>query len=160
MHRAYHAIPPFTKNGVLVNAVYGFFSAYLANISALKPTYVAVAFDVKGKTFRDDLFENYKAKRVKPPQNFYDQIPIIKNILRVMEAPILEEKGYEADDVIGSIADKIKEQRLKSKDLGKNLKIIIISGDKDILQLIDGNDVTVLNFKKGLKDGEIIDEEK
>jgi DNA polymerase-1 len=130
MHRAYHALPPLTSpQGQLVNAVYGFFSILLSALLRHKPAYLAVAFDVKGPTFRDRLYKEYKAKRVKPPQDFYDQIPTIKRLLRLMEIPILERRGYEADDVIGSVSSEIGQRH-------PQLEILIVTSDMDALQLI------------------------
>ena len=82
IHRAYHAIPPLTtKDGKLVNAVYGFTSMLLKVLSDLKPNYLAVSFDVAGPTFRDKLYDGYKATRVKADHDLYDQIPFVYEVL-------------------------------------------------------------------------------
>lgn len=130
LHRSYHAMPRFEVNGRLVNAIYGFISILFYNISKFEPEYLAVAFDVKGKTFRDDIFDEYKAKRVKPPQEFYDQIPDVHEFVRSMEIPLLTKEGFEADDIIGTISKRI------NGDLGEG-EIIIVTGDQDTLQLVD-----------------------
>jgi DNA polymerase-1 len=130
MHRSYHAMPRFEVDGKLVNAIYGFVSILFYNIQKFQPEYLVVAFDVKGKTFRDDIFDEYKAKRVKPPQEFYDQIPYIWEFVRTMEIPLLTKEGFEADDVIGTISRRI------NGDLGEG-EIIIVTGDQDTLQLVD-----------------------
>jgi DNA polymerase-1 len=130
LHRAYHAMPRFEIDGKLVNAVYGFISTLFSTIERFEPEYLAIAFDVKGPTFRDALFDEYKAKRIKPPQEFYDQIPAVWEFVREMEIPLLTKEGFEADDVIGSLAKNI------NGDL-KDGEVIIVTGDQDTLQLVD-----------------------
>ena len=148
IHRAYHALPPLkTKKGQLVNAVYGFISILFKVIKELKPAYLATTFDLAGPTFRDLEYKEYKAKRVKPPQELYDQIPLIKEIVRALDIPIYEKKGFEADDVIGTIVQKTKDQKIKN---------IIITGDLDTLQLVD-RQTEVHTPPKGIKDMIIYD---
>jgi len=130
LHRAYHAMPRFEVDGKLVNAIYGFISILFSTIEKFKPEYLAIAFDVRGPTFRDDLFKEYKAKRIKPPQEFYDQIPKVWDFLSVAEIPLLTKEGYEADDIIGTLSKKI------NGDLGEG-EVIIVTGDQDALQLVD-----------------------
>lgn len=130
LHRSYHAIPPLTHRGQLVNAVYGFISILFSTIAKFKPNYLAVAFDVKAPTFRLKEFADYKAKRVKPPQEFYDQIPIAHQFLGVMEVPLVTSEGYEADDVIATLARHINGQLQAGE-------IIVVTGDRDALQLVD-----------------------
>lgn len=130
LHRSYHGMPRFEVNGKLVNAIYGFISILFSTIEKHHPKYLAVAFDVKGPTFRDEIFKQYKAKRVKPDQEFYDQIPDVWEFVRTMEIPLLTKEGYEADDIIGTISKKI------NGDL-KDGEIIIVTGDQDTLQLVD-----------------------
>lgn len=147
IHRAYHALPPLkTKKGVLVNAVYGFVSVLLKVLRELKPDYLAAIFDLAGPTFREIEYKEYKAKRVKPPQEMYDQIPLIKQILQAFNIPIYEKQGFEADDVIGTIASH-----------RPSLEILIITGDLDALQLIDKN-TKIYTLKKGIKETMIYDE--
>ncbi|MBI4256555.1 DNA polymerase I, partial [Candidatus Uhrbacteria bacterium] len=94
LHRAWHAIPPLTtKDGLVVNAAYGFAMIVEKMIELQKPEYMAVAWDVKGGTFRDKLFEAYKAQREKKEQELYDQIPIIQKILDAFGIPSIEVKG-------------------------------------------------------------------
>ena len=130
LHRSYHAMPRFEIDGRLVNAIYGFISILFYNIEKFKPEYLVVAFDVKGPTFRDEIFKEYKAKRIKPPQEFYDQIPDVWDFVRSMEIPLLTKEGFEADDIIGTISRRI------NGDLGEG-EIIIVTGDQDTLQLVD-----------------------
>lgn len=148
MHRAYHALPPLTtKKGEVVNAVYGFTSVLLKVIKELKPDYMIAAFDVAGGTFRDKIFDKYKAGRVKPDQEFYDQIPKIKDVVRVLNIPIVEKKGFEADDIIGTLAKQASKEKLET---------IIVTGDLDVLQLID-DDTKVYTLRKGIKDTVVYD---
>ena len=130
MHRAYHAMPHFEIDGKLVNAIYGFISILFSTIEKFSPEYLAVAFDVKGPTFRDKIFDKYKAKRVKPPEEFYEQIPEIWEFVRKMDIPLLIQEGYEADDVIGTIANRVHRET-------KSLEVIILTGDQDTLQLVN-----------------------
>jgi len=130
LHRSYHANPRFEVDGRLVNAIYGFISTIFSTIVKHQPTHLAVAFDVKGPTFRDEIFEQYKAKRVKPPQEFYDQIPDVWEFVRTMNIPLLSKEGYEADDIIGTISKRI------NGDLAEG-EVLIVTGDQDTLQLVD-----------------------
>ncbi|MBU4030655.1 hypothetical protein KJ756_00580 [Patescibacteria group bacterium] len=150
IHRAYHALPPFkTKEGKLVNAVYGFASILFRVIKDLTPDYLAVAFDLAGPTFRDLEYKEYKAKRVKQPQEFYDQIPLVKELVVALSIPIFEQKGFEADDLIGTIIQKTKDKKVRN---------IIVSGDLDLLQLANGQ-TEIYTLKKGIKDTVVYDEE-
>ena len=108
IHRAYHAIPPLTdKNGRMINAAYGFTSMLLKVWRDLKPTHIVVTFDMAGPTFRHEKFKEYKATRVKADQELYDQIPLVHDVVRAFNIPIYEKKGYEADDVIGTIVSLV-----------------------------------------------------
>ncbi|MAG44320.1 hypothetical protein CL633_00295 [bacterium] len=151
VHRVYHALPRFTTpNGELVNAVYGFISVLLRVLNDLKPDYLVACFDVAGKTFRKEKFDQYKAKRVKSDQELYDQIPRIKQVLKVFNIPIFEKKGYEADDVIGTIVRKVRNSNL-------NVQSYIVTGDMDTLQLVN-NMVKVYTLKRSINDTVIYDE--
>lgn len=149
-HRAYHALPPLVApNGVLVNGVYGFLLVFLKMIDTLKPDYLVCAFDLAQPTFRHLEYKEYKATRIKAPDNFYEQIKIIKNILTNWGIPLIAQEGYEADDIIGSLVAKFYSV--------PDLEFIIVTGDLDTLQLV--NDKTkVYTFKKGLQDIVIYDE--
>jgi len=131
MHRAYYAMPRFETDGKLVNAIYGFISILFSTIEKFHPEYLAVAFDVKGPTFRDELFDKYKATRVKAPDEFYAQIPEIWEFVKKMEIPLLTKEGFEADDVIGTISTRINQET-------ENLEVVILTGDQDTLQLVNG----------------------
>ena len=148
LHRAWHAIPPLTtKDGLVVNAAYGFAMIVEKMIETQKPDYMAVAWDVEGGTFRDQLFEAYKAQREKKEQELYDQIPIIQNILRAFGIPSIEAPGYEADDIIGTLSKRAVDQGLRA---------LIVTGDLDSLQLVDEN-VNVLFFQKGISETKLYD---
>ncbi len=149
LHRAWHAIPPLTtKKGILVNAVYGFTSILLNILNEYHPDYICATFDLKAPTFRHEKFKEYKAKRIKQPDELYQQIPIIKEILRAFNIPIYEQKGYEADDVIGTI--------VKSLNQEKNIEKLILTGDLDALQLVEDT-IKVLTFKKGIRETKVYD---
>lgn len=128
IHRAYHALPGLVDpKGVLVNALYGFCLIFLKAIDDIKPDYIVATFDVKGKTFRHEEFEEYKAKRKKNPDNFYDQIPMVKDFLKSFGVAVLEKEGFEADDMIGTVCEKFKNE---------DVNIIVVTGDLDTLQLL------------------------
>src|SRR5689334_20838159 len=104
IHRSFHAIPPLTNSkGEQVNAVYGFATTLLKAWKDLKPTHIVATFDLKGPTFRDDMYDKYKATRVKAPDELYEQIPRVKEMVKSFNIPIYEKQGFEADDVIGTI---------------------------------------------------------
>src|SRR4030042_3632643 len=105
IHRAYHALPPLTtKEGELVNAVYGYTSVLLNVLNKFKPEYIVATFDLKEPTFRHKQFKDYKATRVKAPDDLYAQIPRVKEIVKALSIPIAEKEGYEADDLIATLA--------------------------------------------------------
>ena len=152
IHRAYHALPPMMVKGTMVNAVYGFTSMLLKVIKDLKPDYLAVSFDVAGGTFRDKIYDGYKAKRVKADQELYDQIPLVHKVVEAFGLPILKQAGFEADDVIATIVAKVENEKIKMKN-------IVVSGDMDLLQLVD-EDTSVYALRKGMSDIVMYDEEK
>ena len=128
MHRAYHALPPFqTKNGTPTHVVFGFFSILHKALIDFKPTHLIVCFDVAAPTFRKKMFVEYKAQRKKLEDDFIVQIPFVKEGLEKAQIVYEEKPGFEADDIIGTLS-KIFPQ-------DKQDKVLILSGDKDILQL-------------------------
>ena len=147
VHRAWHALPPLaTKDGTIVNAVYGFTTILLRVLKELKPKYVAVTFDLPGPTFRHKEFKDYKAQRVKQPQELYDQIPLVKELVEAFPLKIYEAKGFEADDVIGTL----------TKETGDAIENIVVTGDMDTLQLVD-NQTKIYTLKHGLSESMIYD---
>ena len=159
VHRAFHALPPLaTKQGQLVNAVYGFCAILLKVLNEIKPKYLAVAFDSKEETFRHKAYHDYKAKRVKKGEELYSQFPLISQVLKTFHIPIYEAKGYEADDVIATIVKKIKSEAEK-QSLTNKIDILIVTGDLDALQLVDKN-TAVYVMRKGVSEAVIYDEQK
>jgi len=157
IHRAFHALPPLTnKKGQLVNAVYGFTTIFLKALKEIKPDYVACCFDVSRATFRKAEFAAYKANRKEQPTELYQQFPYIKELLAAFKVKVFELEGYEADDIIGTIS-KIIDERIKTGGVWQELKSIIVSGDMDVLQLVDDN-TEVYTLKKGISDTLIYDE--
>ena len=154
VHRAFHALPPSmtSPKGAMTNAVYGFTTVFLKMLKDLKPDYIAATFDLAGGTFRHEEFAEYKAHRVKAPDELYAQIPPIKEMLTAFGVPIFEKQGYEADDLIGSLAQKAKKV--------KNLQTIIVTGDLDTLQLVEGEKVVIFTLRKGMTDTVIYDEKE
>ncbi len=149
IHRAYHAVPPLsTKDGVLVNAVYGFATMLIKVWRELKPTHIAVTFDVAGGTFRHQEFKEYKATRVKADQALYDQIPLVHELVTAFGLPIFTKAGYEADDVIGTITEQ-----------NKDIETVVVTGDMDTIQLIAPH-VKIYTLRKGMSDIVVYDEEK
>jgi len=151
LHRAFHALPPLTtKSGMLVNAVYGFVTIFIKVLKEIKPEYAAVTFDRREPTFRHETFKEYKAQRVKQPQELYDQIPLIKEIIAAFRVPIFELAGFEADDVIGTLAEKVGHQT-------PSVETMIVTGDLDTLQLVSEH-TKVYTLKRGLGDTIIYDQ--
>lgn len=150
LHRAWHALPPTltTEDGTIVNAVYGFTSILLKVFADLKPDYIAVAWDTAARTFRHDKYEAYKGTRETKEQELYDQIPIIQDLMDHFHFPNVLLDGYEADDVIGTLA-------LKAKELD-GVETIIVTGDMDALQLIDDR-TRVYGLRKGISDTVLYD---
>lgn len=150
IHRAYHALPSLTtKKGELVNAVYGFLLVFLKAIREFQPDYIAATFDTPKPTFRHQKFKEYKAKRPPTPEDLSQQIPKVKEVLKAFGVSIFEKEGFEADDIIGTITEKIE----------KDTENIILSGDLDSLQLVSPQ-TKVYNLKKGVKEIILYDENK
>ncbi len=147
INRAFYAMPVLsTKDGTYTNAVYGFMNMFFKMLSEEKPTYVGVAFDLKAPTFRHKMYAEYKGTRKPMPEELRPQIPLLKEVLKLMSIKTFELEGSEADDIIGTIAKATK------------VKTIIITGDKDSFQLVD--DETEVHFtKRGITDVEIYNNE-
>lgn len=154
IHRAYYALPPLTtKKGERVGAVYGFLLVFLKAIKEFQPDFIIAIFDVPGSTFRHEKYKEYKANRPKAPDDLYQQIPKVKEVLRGFNIKILEKQGFEADDLIGTIARQAPQKQVIPK-----LETIILSGDSDALQLIDAQ-TKVYILRKGVKDTVLCDRE-
>ena len=142
--RAFFAIRGLsTSKGLPTNAIFGFTSMLLKILKDLKPDGVAMVFDTKAPTFRNELYEEYKANRPEMPDDLAVQIPYIKKIVNAFRILSLEQEGYEADDLIGTIAKKAEQD---------GLEVVIVSGDKDLLQLVSPK-VTILDTMKDVQKG-------
>ncbi len=151
LHRAYHALPDFSSSkGEPTGALYGLISMLVKIIADLKPDYIAAAYDLPGGTFRHAAYENYKANRIKADDDLYTQINRARDVLEALGIPLYEAKGFEADDVVGTIATQVKKK--------KTIDTIIASGDMDTVQLVDGTQTKVFTLRKGLTDTVTYDE--
>ncbi len=166
LHRAFHALPPLTsKNGEVVNAVYGFFSMFLKILEDQKPDLLVVCFDRPKPTFRKELFVGYQAKRPKMSDDLVPQIKFVHDILEKAKVEIFEADGYEADDLIGTLANQTQNSKLPPKARlakgGKtqNLETIIVSGDRDLLQLVNSH-VKMIAPITGLTNMIVYDDQK
>ncbi len=129
-HRAYHSIPPLSLNGQPVNAIYGFYSMILSSIDHLKPDYLLVCLDSPGPTFRNEEFIGYRAKRQPADRDLITQLPLLSQTLDKTGIPNIAMGGYEADDLIGTLTKKAQKKKFIQK-------ITIITGDKDLMQLVN-----------------------
>jgi DNA polymerase I len=151
LHRAYHALPDFTApSGEPTGALYGVVSMLLKIIEELKPDYIAACYDLPEPTYRHTAFEGYKAKRQKTDEALVAQIERSRDIMAAFGIPIFEVPGFEADDMLGTIAFQLKSS--------PDIQVIIASGDMDTLQCVDGTRVLVYTLKKGIKDTILYDE--
>ncbi len=140
LYRAFHALPPLTTSaGEPTGAIYGVVNMLRKLLEDYQPSHVAVVFDAPGKTFRDELFEQYKANRPSMPEDLRPQVEPLKEIVRAMGLPLLEVPGVEADDVIGTLARRA---------VAAGHEVVISTGDKDMAQLV-GEGVTLLNTMTG-----------
>ncbi|WP_368903741.1 DNA polymerase I [Providencia sp. 2.29] len=136
LYRAYHAFPPLTNSaGEPTGAMYGVLNMLRSLIMQYKPSHVAVVFDAKGKTFRDELFESYKSHRPPMPDDLREQIAPLHEMVEAMGLPLLVVSGVEADDVIGTLARQASQ---------KGIPVLISTGDKDMAQLVEPN-ITLIN---------------
>lgn len=156
-YRAFYAIRGLsTSKGQPTNAIYGFVAMLNKLRAEHKPDYLAVTFDLKGPTFRHKRFADYKVQRKPMPDELSAQLPVIKRILRAYRIPIFEKEGYEADDIIATLARRLSAPAgdKKRRSVSPELEVLIVTGDKDILQLVS-NAVKVINPHK---DNLILDE--
>ena len=151
LFRAFYAIGGLsTSTGFPTNAIFGFTSMLLRVLREMKPEYVGVVFDPKGPTFREEIYSDYKAHRPGMPEGLEPQIPYVKRIVEAYSIPVIEKEGYEADDVIGTIAKEVAKQ---------GVDVVIVTGDKDMLQLVDEH-VRTLDTMKDCSYGprEVVDQ--
>lgn len=152
IHRAYHALPEFaTSKGEPTGALYGVIAMLIKIIEELNPEYITACFDLPQPTHRHEAYEAYKAGRAKTDDNLVLQLERAKDIFIAWGIPIYSEPGFEADDILGTIVEKLKIENSK-------LEIVIASGDMDTLQLVDDRRVMVYTLKKGIKDTILYDE--
>lgn len=138
VHRCYHAVPPTLRapDGTQTNAVYGFTSILLGILELEKPDYLAVAFDMKGPTFRDELYTSYKATRAKTDDALIVQFPMVREVLEAFSVPIYEKPGLEADDFLGIVSEQVEQKH-------PDVATVIVTGDKDAFQLVRGQTTVV-----------------
>jgi len=150
-YRAFYALPDTmkTSKGIVTNAIYGF-TTMLLKVLEEEPDFVAISFDLKGPTFRHKAYADYKATRQKAPPTLSDQMPAVREIAKAFDIPIYEVEGYEADDVIGTLAKEAKDQ---------GFDVLILTGDLDTTQLVEDK-IKVMSTKKGISDIIIYDEKK
>ena len=150
LNRAFYAIPPLTNNeGIHTNAVYGFTNMLFKMKEEIKPDYIVAAFDRKAPTFRHKEYEDYKAGRKKMPPELGEQFPIIKEVLNLLSVNIYEIDGFEADDIIGTLAQFAEKN---------GIEVFIVTGDRDALQLASDN-IKVVITKKGVSETAIYNKE-
>lgn len=143
VHRAFYALPPLqTADGQPTNAVYGFLTMLLKLLDEERPTHVAVVFDAAGPTFRDKVYAEYKAHRPETPDELRSQFPLVREACAALNIPVLERQGYEADDVLGTLARRAA---------GAGWDVLIVTGDRDVLQLV-GDRVQALITRRGISD--------
>lgn len=144
IHRAYHALPPLTTSaGEPIHAAFGFTTMLMRILKELKPDYIAAAFDLPGPTFRHTAYARYKAQRPKAPSDLTSQFAKVREVVAAFGIPIFEHQGYEADDIIGTIAKKLEGE--------KDVEVIIVTGDMDALQLVRPR-LKVYTMRKGISD--------
>lgn len=153
IHRAYHAIPKFkSKNGEPTGALYGLSTMVLRAIKDFKPDYIVAAYDLPGPTFRHAVYEEYKGKRHEIDEELIHQLGSSHDVIRAFGISALSAQSFEADDILGTLVEQTKKE--------KNLRVIIVSGDADTFQLVDGDRVVVYTMRKGVEDTVIYNEAK
>jgi len=153
IHRCFHALPPFTgPAGQPTGALYGLSNIILKILREQKPDFIAAFFDRPEPTFRKEIFDEYKIHRPKAPNELISQIVEARNLFETFRIKTYELAGFEADDLIGAAAEKLK--------VTPDLKIIILTGDLDLLQLVENDKVVEETFKKGISETIIYNEKK
>lgn len=150
-YRSYFAFirnPLINSRGENTSAVFGFANSLFKILNEQKPEYLAVVFDTKAPTFRHNLYKEYKSTRAKMPEDMVTQLPKIRELVEKMNLPLIEKDGYEADDLIGTIAVRAA---------GKKVQAVIVAGDKDFMQLVS-DDIVMMIPQKGGEEIEFLDE--
>lgn len=155
MHRAFHALPPLTtKNGEPINAVYGLVSMLINVVENLKPTHIIFCFDEKEKTFRSKLLPTYQSQRPETSSDLIPQFFKARDFLKAVNIPVYSKSGFEADDVIGTISELVTRN-------SQLFETVIVTGDRDILQLVDGTkNIKLFMPIAGLSNGKIFSEKE
>lgn len=156
VHRAFHSYPPTleTTGGIQVNAVFGFTVMFLKVLELFDPKYIVCTFDTPRPTFRHAKYTPYKGTRKPTDQSLLDQFPIVEDVVRSFNIPILKKEGYEADDILGTLAEYVQNGRWSSS----NVQLCVVTGDTDLLQLVDERISVILpqgnfrNLKEFLKE--------
>ena len=148
INRAFYGVPDLTnKDGLHTNGIFGFVNILFKIIEEEKPDYLTVAFDVKHPTFRHEMFSEYKGTRKGMPQELHEQVPVLKELLTAMGIKIMELPGYEADDLLGTVAKKSE---------AKGMDVLVVSGDRDLLQIVtDDIRVCIPKTKRGTTEYEM-----
>lgn len=152
LHRAYHALPDFKSQvtGEPTGALYGVSAFIIKVIRELKPDYIAACYDLPEPTFRHIAYDEYKGKRPKMDSELAGQIDRSRDLMKAFDIPIYEKPGFEADDMLGTIVEKLKDN--------DDIKIFVASGDMDTMQLVRNGDVVVYTLKKGINDTMVYDQ--
>ena len=151
IHRAYHAMPDFaTRDGRPTGAIYGFATMVLKIIDEFQPDHIIACYDLPGATFRHEAFDDYKGTRSETDNALVMQFDATREICEAFAIPVYDAPGFEADDVLGTIAAQLKQD--------KKIQVLIASGDMDTLQLVDGTRVQVYTLKRGINDTVTYDE--
>ncbi|KHF40386.1 5'-3' exonuclease, partial [Halalkalibacter okhensis] len=137
------------SKGVPTNAIHGFIKHLFTAVNAHKPTHVICCWDMGSKTYRTELYPEYKANRGEPPAELIPQFDLVKEVVQELDIPNIGLAGFEADDCIGTLA----------KEMGQHSEVAILTGDQDILQLLDTN-ISVILLKKGYGNYDVFNEER
>ena len=148
INRAFYGVPDLTnKDGLHTNGIFGFVNILFKILEEEKPDYVTVAFDVKHPTFRHEMFAEYKGTRKGMPQELHEQVPVLKELLTAMGIRIMELPGFEADDLLGTVAKRSE---------AKGMDVLVVSGDRDLLQIVTDNiRVCIPKTKRGTTEYEM-----
>lgn len=147
LNRAFYGLPDLTNSeGLHTNAVYGFLNILFRTLEEEQPQYLAVAFDVHAPTFRHQMYADYKGTRKPMPSELREQVPMLKEVLRAMDIELVEKAGYEADDILGTLAERCEK---------KGMEVTVVSGDRDILQL--ASDRIMIRMPKTVRGKTIIE---
>jgi DNA polymerase I len=158
IHRSFHALPPFTTpDGKPSGAIYGIASILIKLWREEKPDYVAALFDRPEPTFRDVKYKEYKAQRPPTANELIEQIIESHNLFHAFGVKTFEKPGYEADDLIATFAEKFKQTKIEN-DSQDGMRVVILTGDRDTLQLVEDDRIVVKTFNKGVSDTTIYDE--